>query len=237
MKYIKLNKNWNAEPNVPEPSINVNSEGIEIEFLLNPLLYEHIDEGEKGIIQFFHVYAYYFGPPNEKEYKNGNFRFKNHQLPWGEFYELMDSKWEKDFPTEMELLVKDLNKKSLRHFIFFLKNATLECLATDFSFEFVDTVSETLELKYPKGYLNHYLAMFTANFDKPSIENYHIYTDLYIQMEGKKEFSDLRTEIVKIQNNNDLPLYLKLINYSGIENFGMKQLTEMLKVIETYKVR
>ncbi len=231
MKYIKLNKNWNAEPNAPEPCISETDEGIELTFFLNSFLYQHIDDGEKGTLEFFNVYAYRLGTTNDE----GQFRFNNKQLPWGEFYELIDSKWNNDFPNDKVIMNDLTNKKSLRHFIFFMKDKTFECIATDFHFKFNDTISEHLEEKYPKGYLNHYLAMFTANFNTPSIDNYQVYTNLYIQMEGIKEFNNLKTEIKNIRKNNDLNLYLKIINYSEIENFGKEQLNEMIKVIETYK--
>ena len=47
--------------------------------------------------------------------------------------------------------------------------------------------------------------------------------------------TDLKFEINSIQKNDDLNLYLKYANSFEIENFGIKQLTEMLKVIENYK--
>lgn len=48
MKYIKLNKNWNAEPNAPEPKISITEEGLELSFFLNPFAFEHIEEDEIG---------------------------------------------------------------------------------------------------------------------------------------------------------------------------------------------
>ena len=236
MKYTRLNKNWNAEPNAPGPVVSKTDEGIELTFLLNPLVYQHIGDDDKGTLEFFDVYAYRLGATNDEGYFLGQFRFKNEQLPWGEFYELFDSKWKNDFPDDKVVLDDSINKSKLRHFIFFFKDEIFECLALNYQFTFMDKVSEELEIKYPKGYLNHYLAMFTSQFDKPSLDNYKIYTDLYIQMEGKDEFIDLKKELKKIKANNDLDSYLKIANYFEIENFGIEQLNEMIKVIETYKL-
>lgn len=236
MKYLKLNKNWNAEPNAPAPEISKTEEGIQLTFLLNSNLYQHIDENDRGTLAFSEVYAYRLGATNEEGYSRGQFRFKNEKLPWGAFYELSNSNWQKDFPDDQVLLDASIKKNQLRHFIFFLKDQTFECLAVDCKFSFQDTVSDELETKYPKGYLNHYLAMFTKLFDKSSLENYRMFTDLYIQMNGKNEFLNLKNELQTIKANKDLASYVKFANYFEMENFGIEELNEMIKVIEKYKV-
>jgi hypothetical protein len=235
MKYIKLNKNWSAQPNVPQPHVTKTGEGIDLTFFLNPLLFQHIDEDDKGTLKFLDVYAYRLGATGEEGYNRGEFRYKNAQLPWGEFYELLGSNWKNDFPDDKQIINEKANKSKLRHFIFFLKEETFECLAIDYQYAFLDKISEALEVKYPKGYLNHYLAMFSSQFDKPTIENYKMYTDLYLQMQSKKEFAEVKKEVKSIKANNDLDSYLKIANYFGIERFEMKQLKDMIKVIETYK--
>jgi len=126
-------------------------------------------------------------------------------LPWGEFYELTDSHWNKDFPDDKIILNDSIDKKGLRHFIFFFKDETFECIATDFSFSYENSISDMLDEKYPKGYLSHYLAMFTSNFDTPSVYNYETYNDLYIQMEGKKEFKEVRCILSKGDGNSFSP--------------------------------
>lgn len=118
MKYIKLNKNWNAEPNAPDPKISSIENGIELSFFLNPV-FEHIDNDETGKLEFYQVYAYRLGSTNEEGYFQGQFRYKNDQLPWGEFYELFDSKWDKDFPDDSIVLNESILKKEMRHFLFF----------------------------------------------------------------------------------------------------------------------
>ncbi|MCK3684169.1 hypothetical protein [Maribellus sp. YY47] len=236
MKYIKQNKNWNAEPNAPRLAISQSENWLELSFLLNSFTFEHIDEGETGKLAFFEAYAYRLDSTNDEAYQQGKFRFKNSQLPWGEFYELIDSKGDRDFPADKIVVDESVSKKKIRHFIFFLRDGIFECLANDFKFSFIHDTSDILEEKYPKGYLNHYIAMFASVFDKPSVDNFKTYTDLYLQMESKKEFADLKNELKNIKRNNDLNLYLKYANDFQLADFGRKQLDDMIKVIENYKV-
>ena len=42
MRYIKLNKNWNAEPNAPESSLSKTDDGIKLTFVLNSFMFQHI---------------------------------------------------------------------------------------------------------------------------------------------------------------------------------------------------
>ena len=235
MKCSKLNKNWSIEPNAPNPEISLIDAGIELRFALNHLAFEHIDEGEHGKMVFDQVYAYRVDFTDREAYLRGEYRFKNDEVPWGEFYELRSTRWN-DFPEERIVLDHEINKNDLRHFIFFFRDQIFECLAVDYRFEYNNGLVELLEEKYPKGYLNHYLSMFASQFDKPSGENFRIYTDLYIQMEGKKEFVDLKAELKNIKKNNDLGLYLKFANGLDVLGFGKKQLDEMVKEIEKFKV-
>jgi hypothetical protein len=236
MKFKKLNKNWAADLNAPHESIIQNEDGIEVDFLLNSFPYEHIDDGEKGKIAFYDVFAYRNVASIAEEISKRQIPFKVEQIPFGDLFELLDSKWKTDFPED-KIIVDETKKSSkLRHFLFFLKDATFECLAVDYQFKYTEDINDALEIKYPKGYLNHYLALFATNIGKPSKENYRMFTDLYIQLEGKKEFIDLKSELERIKKNDDLSLYLKFANRYELEGFGMNQLKEMMKEIETFKI-
>ncbi|MFT5229075.1 MAG: hypothetical protein ACI9EV_002228 [Urechidicola sp.] len=237
MKYDKLNKNWNAEANSPMPVVTPNEDGLSLSFFLNAIIYDHIDEESKGSIAFNTVFKYRLGETNDEGYFDGQFRFKNDLLPWGEFYELSKSKWHLDFPDDEIILNDTIDKKDLRHFIFFFKNQTFECLAYDYKFSYLSSVAEILDEKYPKGYFSHYIAMFTTIFNVPRPNNFKTYIDLYIQMESLDELSGVKEEIKKIKKNQDLDLFLKLANEHEIEGFGKEQLLQMIKVIENYNVQ
>jgi len=231
MKQIKQNKNWKAEIAASLPEIVKSDDGIDVSFTLNSTDFPHIDEGETGTITFYDVFAYRLGSTTSNCYFQGTLK----QTTVGDFYELTQSNWEKSSPSDAIILDDSIKKSSLKHFVVFLKDQVFECIATDYDFKFNETLSEQLDTNYPKGYLNHYLTMFNAHFKVASIENYLMYTNLYIQLEGEKEFLEVKAEIKTLQKNNDLDLYIKIVNYLGFENFGKKQFDELIKVIETYK--
>lgn len=236
MKVIQLNKNWKSDSNAPKENIIQNENGIEVEFLLDSFNYEHIDQGEKGKIEFYEVYAYRNVSSIAEEISKRKIPIKVDQIPLGDLYELLDSKWKTDFPEDKIIVDESKKTSKLRHFLFFLKDTTIECLASDYSYTYNIEIDDILETKYPKGYLNHYFSLFAANIGKPSKENYRMFTDLYIQLEGKKEFIDLKSELERIKKNDDLNLYLKFANRFELDGFGMNQLKEMMKEIETFKI-
>lgn len=235
MKYIKLNKNWNAAPGSSKPEIIAGENYLELVFDLDPA-FAHIDEGEKGTLEFCELYAYKLTEMDKGAYLDNAFRFKNDQLPWGEFYELKDSNWKTNFPSDKIVVNDSLKDVKLNHYLFFLPGFIFECLALDSVFHFDQRVPEKLEETYPKGYLNHYLSLFSTHFNQLSPDNFRVYTNLYIQLEGKKEFEGLKEELKKIKANKDQDAYVKIANYK-ILNFGRKHLDEMIKVIETYDVK
>ena len=234
MKYTQLNKNWKAASEQSEPLISVTEDTFELTFELEPGAFAHIDKGDKGILKFTEVYAYRSEELDRAAYLAGNSRFKNEQLPWGEYYELPGSSWKTDFPSDKIIVNESLKNAKLKHWVIFCSNQLIECLALDYRFTFDFAIAEKLEESYPKGYLNHYLALFAAHFRQLNKDNYTIYTNLYIQLEGKKEFEALKEEVKKIKANKDVDSYVKIANCSEIPNFGRKQLDEMLQVIESY---
>jgi hypothetical protein len=231
-----LNKNWGADPESPNPELWTGDGTVKLTFCLNSLVYDHTDEGEKGMLEFTSVYAYRLGPLNTEGYYPGQLGDKDNQVSGGEFYELIGSHQNKDFSVDKIIVNEAVPKNELRHFILFLKDATFECIATDFHFSYLNSVSETIEEKYPKGYFRHYLVMFFQTFNTPEIERYEIYNDLYIQMESKKEFSGVKSEIKAIKSNKDMDLFLKFANRIGNVNFKREHLNAMIKTIENYKI-
>jgi hypothetical protein len=135
MKYIKLNQNWNAEPNAPDVKLTDQGDALELCFYLNSFVFQDINEGDIGTLTFRNVHKYRLGTTNDEGYFLGQFRFTNSELPWGEFYELVDSNWQTNFPID-ENITKRIDKlKTPRHFIFFLRDETFECIADEFEFK------------------------------------------------------------------------------------------------------
>ena len=118
MKYKQLNINWNAEPNAPEIKMTVEHTTVTLEFFLNYFVYDSFQEGEKGILTFNRVHKFSLNGMNEEGYFREQYRYKESDLPWGEFYEL-ESDWQNDFPKNNLILLPNRDNKPLKHFIFF----------------------------------------------------------------------------------------------------------------------
>jgi len=136
MKYKKLNIDWDAEPNAPEVKLQTCGDKLKVSFFLNPFIYDDVHEEDKGELVFTDCFKYSFNSCNDEGYYNGQYRYQNDELPWGEFYELQHD-WEKDFHDDFEILNPVLDKAQLRHFIFFFRDSTLECIARAFEFRYL----------------------------------------------------------------------------------------------------
>ena len=234
MRYSKLNKNWNADPNAPEPVITRTDDGIALEFGLNAFVFDYIEEGDSGRLVFVNVNRFSLGPTNDEGYFRGQFRYNNDQLPWGEFYELFESNWQDNFPNDKELILPISDLEEPRHFIFFFRSNTFECVADDFYFNYLNKRLQNLTEKYPNGYFDHFLAMFASTPNETTIDDYRAHCEQYISIEGDDAFKSLKKEIEEIRDNNDIGLFIKLANTYELEKFGPGQMHEMMQIIEAY---
>lgn len=235
MKYKKLNNNWNAEPNAPDAKIEKGSSWIELSFQLNPFLFDYIDENDSGFLEFMNVYKYRIGSPNDEGYYTGDFRYINEELPWGEFYELFDSGWETNFPRDAEVENEELDKTQLRHFIFFFRDETFECLASDYCFRIQFDKEKFYRNKYPDGLIKHYLAMYSVNREGLSNQDFETQNKMYIEFEGVEEFQKLRREVIKAKEEEDLDWFLKVAIAEEILNIDLNNLNRMLESIKDFK--
>jgi hypothetical protein len=135
MDYKRLNIGWKAEPNAPDVWVEVKEDELRVEFYLNPFVFDNVEEGDKGELTFKNCFKFSFNSCNEEGYYLGQYRYKNDTLPWGEFYELFHD-WESDFHNDFKILNSELDKHTLRHFLFFFRDNTLECIAKDFEFRY-----------------------------------------------------------------------------------------------------
>lgn len=136
MKFTQLNQNWKAEPNAPEPSLVVNGKDVILEFFLNPFIFESVEEGNKGRLTFINCHKFSLNTMNDEGYYMGQYRYKYTELPWGEFY-LLDTDWQSDFPNSFTIVTPASDLKGYKHYIFFLRDNTFECVAENFEFEFL----------------------------------------------------------------------------------------------------
>ncbi|WP_164472677.1 hypothetical protein [Cohnella candidum] len=137
MKYEQLNKDWGAEPNSPDPEIeiNYNSRTLTLHFYLNAFMYENVEEEDRGVLEFHNCYLFRLGPTNDEGFYKGDCRFSRSGISWGEFYKLEESGWESDFPSDKVMIASVDEISKLNHYLFYFRDETFECIAEGFDFK------------------------------------------------------------------------------------------------------
>lgn len=135
MEYEKLNTNWNADPNSPEPIVWVNEGDLIVDFFLNHFVFDQFKEGDRAKIIFKECSKYSLNFCNDEGYYRGQYRTNPNELPWGEFYEIIKG-FDHNFPEPVEILNE--TKPSNRHYIFFYRDHTLELLADSYELKILD---------------------------------------------------------------------------------------------------
>jgi len=136
MKPIKLNENWSADPNVPEPKIKIEGDKLYLDFFLNYFTDKSLEKGQKGQLIFDGCYMYRLGSVNDEGFSREQFRYSPDDIKWGEFYELTESDWVNTFPDDKVLVSESLKDDGqLKHYLFFFRDETFECIAKGYTFE------------------------------------------------------------------------------------------------------
>jgi len=135
MKFKQLNNNWGAEPNAPDPSIIIEEEKLILRFYLNAFIYSDYEEEDIGSLEFDNCYMYRLGATNDEGFYKGQCRFSDSGIKWGEFYLFEDSGWEDSFPSDSIYNNKYIDKKTLKHYLFYFRDETFECMASDYNFK------------------------------------------------------------------------------------------------------
>ncbi len=136
MELLKLNKDWDAEPNAPMPKVSVSADtnNIFLEFFLNSFIHDNVDEEDLGVLEFINCYMYRLGPTNDEGFYKGQCRFSNSGVVWGDFYQIKDSNWQEDFPDDRIIVNSTINPNHLHHYLFYFRDETFECIAESYSF-------------------------------------------------------------------------------------------------------
>jgi hypothetical protein len=93
-RFIKLNDDWNADPNAPVPFVVRSGDDVILEFHLNSFQFKRFQEGDRGRLVFRNCWRYRMGVTNDEGWYLGQCRFSNVAPAWGEFYEVRgDSGW------------------------------------------------------------------------------------------------------------------------------------------------
>ena len=91
------------------------------------------------------------------------------------------------------------------------------------------------EKKYSGGYLDHYLAMYSINQDGLSNENFESHNCMYVEMEGEEEFQNLKNEVLKVRQQDDVEMFLDLAKYHKIEGIDIEILDKLFVSIENHQ--
>ncbi|MEO6840868.1 MAG: hypothetical protein ABI192_08885 [Bradyrhizobium sp.] len=131
--FIKLNEGWNAEPNAPHPAVKVSAADVLLEFSLNPFRFPEFDVDDRGTLRFSACSRYRLGGTNDEGWYRDQCRYSKNAPAWGEFYEISGADARLNEPKDWQMINEDSN--SSRHFLFYLRDETFECIAADWRFE------------------------------------------------------------------------------------------------------
>ncbi len=126
--FTKLNQGWNADPNSPEARASLTNGDVILEFLVNAFEFPQFTEGAKAIVRFEECQRYRIGTTNDEGWYAGQCRFSKFAPSWGEFYEIIGDSNFLTAPTDW-LIVNAESLGATRHYLFYLKDETFECIA------------------------------------------------------------------------------------------------------------
>ncbi len=132
-RFIKLNEGWNAEPNAPDPTVKVSRTDVLLEFSLNPFRFPECDADDRGTLRFSACSRYRLGGTNDEGWYRGQCRYSQIAPAWGEFYEISGTDVRVNEPKDWQII--DEASNSSRHFLFYLRDGTFECIAMDWRFD------------------------------------------------------------------------------------------------------
>jgi hypothetical protein len=137
IEYVQISTDWNADPVSPEIDLKVDGTDLTMDIYLNHDAFDNFTEGDKARIRFKNCSEYSLNTCNDEGYYYRQYRTNPNELPWGEFYEIK-SGLDRNYPEPIVKIQSDnINK---RHFIFFFKDETFECHASEFELEFYNVI-------------------------------------------------------------------------------------------------
>jgi hypothetical protein len=133
LRFVRLNHNWNAHPNVAEFWHEINGPDLLFRFRLGQYLIPRFKWGDIGILRFINCSRFRIGDVNDEGWYAGQCRYGKLAPDWGEFYELTGDDPLRDQPSDW--LAGGGASSSPRHFLFYLRDNTFECIADDWRIE------------------------------------------------------------------------------------------------------
>jgi hypothetical protein len=132
--FNQLSNNWSAEPNAPEPEVKASGFTVELTFGLNHFLFPQFQEDDWARIIFRNCWRFRLGATNDEGWYRGQCRFSRVAPVWGEFYEL-EGDLLTGFPG-LEWQILSPEPDTSKHFLFYFRDDTFECDATDWAIMF-----------------------------------------------------------------------------------------------------
>jgi hypothetical protein len=129
LTFLHLNPDWNAEPNAPMLRVGVEGPTVTLSFYLNSYAYE-ATEGETGQLLFKGCSRWRWDFTNDEGWYSGEGRFSREAPKWGEFYEIIGHESPID-DLDWEVISEDY--PGARHFLFYFRDDTIECVAEDWA--------------------------------------------------------------------------------------------------------
>lgn len=135
VELIKLNKNYQSDPNTAYPGIKIDRKSLILSFELNYFAFD-FKEDQMGEIIFNNCYSYRLGGPNDEGFYLNQNKFWNKNnfsdLQWDCFYEVKNTP--KIYLEKFKVINPEIgvSKIKLNHYVFFMKEGTFECLAEFF---------------------------------------------------------------------------------------------------------
>lgn len=145
---LQITTDWNADPVSPEIELKIDGIDLIMEIYLNHYQFNQFNEGDKVKIRFKDCAKYSLNTCNDEGYNYGQYRIKPTELVWGEFYEIKNG-LDRNMPHPVVKIQNDNQER--KHFLFFFKDETFECLASDFELLFINNHIKS-ELIHKKNY-------------------------------------------------------------------------------------
>jgi hypothetical protein len=131
--FRQLNADWNADPNSPEPQVAVDGRDVVVSFGVNALVFPDFAAEDVGRLRFHSCSRYRLGSTNDEGWYRGQCRFSKTAPRWGEFYEVSGDLRLSECPADW--VEVSTPSGSSRHFLFYFRDETYECDASDWSLE------------------------------------------------------------------------------------------------------
>jgi hypothetical protein len=130
--FTKLNDGWNAEPNAPDPSVRIDARDVVLEFTANAFQFAGFGQDQRLRLRFKNATSYRLGPTNDEGWYRGQCRFSMLAPAWGDFYEIAGDLKLDAAPNDWQEIAAG---RAARHFLFYLRDETFECAASDWTLE------------------------------------------------------------------------------------------------------